>query len=249
MANNCLNPKETYDEFILIGQKKANMSFEKRILMSIMAGLYIALGAQGFMVTYDNVFLRASVFPVGLMLVVLVGGELFTGNCLMTFSFVQKKITFKDLIKSLTQVFFGNFIGALIIVILLYFGGVYKNQVLAETIVKIAKAKISLSFMEALCKGILCNILVSLGVWFATTAKDTTGKLLGCWFPVMLFVLCGYEHCVANMFYLPLAAIFDHSISIRQMFINNLIPVTIGNFIGGGVLIPMMYHKIHYIKS
>lgn len=245
MTNNFLTPKETYDEFILIGQKKASMSFEKRLLMSIMAGLYIALGAQGFMVTYDNVFIRASVFPVGLMLVVLVGGELFTGNCLMTFALVQKKIKSWDYFKSLTQVFFGNFIGALLIVILLYFGGLYKNPVLAETIVKIAKAKTSLSFTEALFKGILCNILVSLGVWFATTSKDTTGRLLGCWFPVMLFVLCGYEHCVANMFYLPLAAILDSSITVSKIFIN-LIPVTLGNFIGGGILVPMVYHKVYH---
>lgn len=248
MANNYLTPKETYDELIVVGQKKANMSFEKRLLMSIMAGLYIALGAQGFMVTYDNIFIRASVFPVGLMLVVIVGGELFTGNCLMTFSFIQKKISFKSYANTLIQVFFGNFIGALIIVFLLYFGGVYKNPILAETIVKIAKAKVALSFTEALSKGILCNILVSLGVWFALTAKDTTGKLLGCWFPVMLFVLCGYEHCVANMFYLPLAKILDSSITIGQIF-NNLLPVTIGNFIGGGILVPMIYHKVYNLKS
>lgn len=246
MTNNFLTPKETYDEFILIGQKKASMSFEKRLLMSIMAGIYITLGAQGFMVTYDNVFIRASVFPVGLMLVVLVGGELFTGNCLMTFALVQKKIKLNDYFKSLTQVFFGNFIGALFIVMLLYFGGLYKNPALAETIVKTAKAKTSLTFVEALFKGILCNILVSLGVWFATTAKDTTGRLLGCWFPVMLFVLCGYEHCVANMFYLPMAAILDNSITISKIFIDNLIPVTLGNFIGGGILVPMVYHKVYY---
>lgn len=248
MANNFLTPKETYDELILVGQNKANMSFEKRILMSIMAGLYIALGAQGFIITYENTFLRAAVFPVGLMLIVIVGGELFTGNCLMTFAYIQKKFSFKDYAKTLMQVFFGNFIGALIVIILLFFGGVYENPILAETIINIAKAKVSLSFMEALCKGILCNILVSLGVWFATTAKDTTGRLLGCWFPVMLFVLCGYEHCVANMFYLPLGKILDPSISIGQI-INNFIPVTIGNFIGGGILVPMVYHKIHYIKS
>lgn len=248
MTNNYLTPKETYEELILIGQNKANMSFEKRLLMSMMAGLYIALGAQGFIVSYDNIFIRASVFPVGLMLIIIVGGELFTGNCLMTFSFIQKKISFKNYANTLIQVFFGNFIGSLIVVFLLYFGGVYRNPIFAETIVKIAKAKISLSFMEALCKGILCNILVSLGVWFATTAKDTTGKLLGCWFPVMLFVLCGYEHCVANMFYLPLAKILNSSITIGQIF-NNLLPVTIGNFIGGGILVPMVYHRINYLKS
>ena len=243
--NNYLTPKETSEALVINGQNKAVMSTEKRLLMSIMAGIYISLGAQGYMVSYGIPFLGAAVFPVGLMLIVIVGGELFTGNCLMTFALVQKKITYKDYLKTMIQVFIGNFIGALIVVALLYFGGVYKNPKLSETIVSIANAKISLSFTEALLKGILCNILVSLGVWFATTAKDTTGKLLGCWFPVMLFVLCGYEHCIANMFYLPLGAIFDHSITIGQIFINNLVPVTLGNFIGGGILIPLVYSKIY----
>lgn len=245
MTNNYLTPKETYDALILTGQKKASMSSEHRILMSIMAGIFITLGAQGFMVTYDNVFLRAAVFPVGLMLIVIVGGELFTGNCLMTFALIQKKITAKSYIKTMVQVFFGNFIGALIMVFFLYYAKIYDNAFLSETIAHIAKAKVSLSFSETLIKGILCNILVSLGVWFAATAKDTTGKLLGCWFPVMLFVLCGYEHCVANMFYLPMGAIFDHSITWSQIFINNLIPVTIGNFIGGGIIIPIVYNKVY----
>lgn len=244
--NNCLSPKETSEALILSAQNKATMSVQKRLLMSIMAGLYISLGAQGFMVTYDNVFIRAAVFPVGLMLIVLVGGELFTGNCLMTFALLQKKIILKDYVKSLVQVFTGNLIGSLIVVGLLYFGGVYTNQALSETIVKIAGMKLSLTFSEALIRGILCNILVSLGVWFATTAKDTTGKLLGCWFPVMLFVLTGYEHVVANMFYLPLAAIFDPAITISKIVFNNFLPVAIGNFIGGGILVPVVYYKVYH---
>jgi len=245
-VNNYLTPKETSDALIITAQNKAVMTTEKRLLMSIMAGIYIALGAQGFMVSYENAFLRAAVFPVGLMLIVIVGGELFTGNCLMTFALIQKKITYKEYLKTMVQVFIGNFIGALIVISLLYFGGVYKNPKLVETIVKVANAKISMSFLQAFFKGILCNILVSLGVWFAAAAKDTTGKLLGCWFPVMLFVLSGYEHCVANMFYLPLGAIFDQSITLSQIFLNNLLPVTLGNFIGGGILIPLVYNKIYY---
>ena len=246
MNNFCLSPKETSEALILTAQNKASMTTQKRLLMSIMAGLYISLGAQGFMVTYENVFIRAAVFPVGLMLIVLVGGELYTGNCLMTFALLQKKIKAYDYIKSLLQVFTGNFIGALIVVALLYFGGVYNNQVLSETVVKIANAKLSLTFTQALSKGILCNILVSLGVWFATTSKDTTGKLLGCWFPVMLFALTGYEHVVANMFYLPMAAIYDSTITITKILISNFLPVAIGNFIGGGILVPVVYYRVYH---
>ena len=246
MSNFCLTPKETTEALIESAQKKVAMPMNKRFIMSMMAGLYISLGAQGFMVTYENLFIRAAVFPVGLMLIVLVGGELFTGDCLMTFAYLQKKITLKDYMSSLFQVLTGNLVGALLVVGFLYFGGVYNNPTLSETIVKIANTKLLLSFTEALFKGILCNILVSLGVWFATTAQDTTGKLLGCWFPVMLFVLCGYEHVVANMFYLPMAMIFDHSITTLRIILNNFIPVAIGNFIGGGILVPIAYHKVYH---
>jgi len=246
LDNSCLSPKETSEALILTAQNKASMTTQKRLLMSVMAGLYISLGSQGFIVTYDNIFLRAAVFPVGLMLIVLVGGELFTGNCLMTFALLQKKIKAGDYLKSLVQVLVGNLIGALLAVALLYLGGVYNNPVLQETVVKIASAKLSLTFTEALCRGILCNILVSLGVWFATTAKDTTGKLLGCWFPIMLFVLTGYEHVVANMFYLPMAALFDSTITISEILIKNFLPVTIGNYIGGGILIPVVYYRVYH---
>lgn len=246
MSSICLTPKETSEALIATAQNKVAMTVKKRLIMSIMAGLYISLGAQGFMVTYDNLFIRAAVFPVGLMLIVLVGGELFTGNCLMTFAYLQKKISLESYISSLLQVLAGNQFGALVIVVLLYFGGVYNNLDFSETIVKIANSKLSLTFMQALSKGILCNVLVSLGVWFATTAKDTTGKLLGCWFPVMLFVLCGYEHVVANMFYLPMAMIFDHTIDLSIIILNNFIPVAIGNFIGGGILVPMMYYRVYH---
>lgn len=246
MSSICLTPKETSEALIATAQNKIAMTVKKRLIMSMMAGLYISLGAQGFMSTYDNLFIRAAVFPVGLMLIVLVGGELFTGNCLMTFAYLQKKISLKSYISSLLQVLAGNQIGALAVVVLLYFGGVYNSSSLSETVVKIANAKLSLTFMQALSKGILCNILVSLGVWFATTAKDTTGKLLGCWFPVMLFVLCGYEHVVANMFYLPMAMKFDHSLDLSRIILYNFIPVAIGNFIGGGILVPMMYYRVYH---
>ncbi len=240
-----LSPKETSDALIEAAVKKASYTTEKRLLLSFMAGLYIALGGQGFLVGYGNLFIRAAVFPVGLMLVVLVGGELFTGNCLMTFGFLQKKITLKDYIKTMVQVLIGNFAGSVFIAALLYFGGVYDKPEMAETVIKVANAKISASFMQVLCKAILCNILVALGVWFATVSKDATGKMLGCWFPVMLFVFCGYEHVVANMFFLPMGAMLDPSITLLGM-LGNLIPATIGNFIGGGILIPVIYHIAYY---
>jgi formate/nitrite transporter len=245
MSTVCLTPKETSDALIQAAIKKASYSTDKRLLLSFMAGAYIALGAQGFVVAYGNTFIRSAVFPVGLMLIVMVGGELFTGNCLMTFALLQKKITLKDYLKALMQVWIGNLMGSLFVVLLLYFGGAYDKPEMAQTAIGIAKVKTSLTFMQVVFRGILCNILVALGVWLATTAKDTTGKLLGCWFPVMLFVFAGYEHVVANMFYLPLGAFLDPSITVIKI-IANFIPATLGNYIGGGLLIPLIYNKVYY---
>lgn len=245
MSNVCLSPKETSDALINSAAVKASYPAGKRMLLSMAAGFYIALGGHGFIVAYESLFLRAAVFPVGLMLIVLVGGELFTGNCLMTFGVLNKTINMKDFIKTLVQVWLGNFAGALLAVAIFYLGGVYAKPSLAETIAQVANAKVSLSFMQVIMRGILCNILVSLGVWFALTARDTAGKILGCWFPVMLFVLCGYEHSVANMFFLPMGMLFNPSVTVA-LVLKNIIAATIGNFIGGGVMVPVVYYKCYY---
>lgn len=245
MTNNFNTPKETMNIITESSISKVNMSITKRFFLSFMAGVFISLGGQGFLSIFNNAFLRAAVFPVGLMLIVIVGGELFTGNCMMTFGYINKKIKLNNYISSIIQVYFGNMIGSIFVVFLVYFSGMYKDgSTLCNTISTVAVSKANLSFIEALFKGILCNILVTLGVWFATASKDITGKLIGCWFPIMLFVLCGYEHCVANMFFLPLAAIVSKDITIVTV-IQNLIPVTIGNFIGGGLLIPLIYNFVH----
>lgn len=246
MSSILLTPKETAEALIISAQIKTSMTVKKRFLMSVMAGMYIALGAQGFVVTYDNTFIRAAVFPVGLMLIVLVGGELFTGNCLMTFALLQKKIKVLSYASTLLQVLAGNFIGSALIAGLLYLGGVYNNPVMAERIIQIADAKLYLSFMQVISKGILCNMLVSLAVWLSVTSKDTTGKILGCWFPIMLFVLCGYEHVIANMFYLPMASMLDSSINIVNITYRNLIPAALGNYIGGGLIVPLIYNKVYF---
>ncbi len=245
MSSICLTPKETTDTLVQSSIKKASFPIVKRMLLSIMAGAYISLGAQGFLAAYGNSFIRASVFPVGLMMIVLVGGELFTGNCLMTFGLIKKEITLKDYISTLIQVIVGNFLGALFIAVLLYMGGMYKKPELAEAAITVAKSKASIPFVQVLCRGILCNVLVTLAVWFASTSKDTMGKLFGCWFPVMLFVLCGYEHVVANMFFLPVGMMLDSSVSMAGAA-SNLVASAIGNYIGGGILIPFIYNHIYY---
>lgn len=245
MSTVSLTPKETVGTIMDSALKKIGYSLSQRILLGIMAGAYIALGSYGFIVAYENTFLRAAVFPVGLMLIVIIGGELFTGNCLMTFALLQRKIKFKDYVVSLIEVLVSNFIGAIAIVVILYFGGAFNAGGMAETAVKIANAKINLTFLQGLLRGILCNMLVTSGVWFASMSGSVTGKILGCWFPVMLFVFCGYEHSVANMFFLPMGAMLDSSITVTGI-LSNLVPVIIGNYIGGGIIIPFIYDKVYY---
>ena len=243
-----LTPNETIDSLMQSALKKVSYSVSQRMLLGIMAGMYIALGSQGFIVMYGNPLLRAAVFPVGLMLIVLLGGELFTGNCLMTFALIHKKIDAKSYTFSLLQVLAANLIGSLAAVLILYFGGVYNNPEFAESAAKVANAKVNLTFVEVLLRGIFCNILVTAGVWISTMSKNVTGKILGCWFTVMLFVLSGYEHSVANMFFLPLGAMIDPSITIAKI-LHNLIPAIIGNYIGGGIIVPFVYNKAYKSKT
>lgn len=243
-----LTPKETVDSLMQSALKKISYSTVQRMLLGIMAGMYIAFGSHGFIVAYENPFLRAAVFPVGLMLIVLLGGELFTGNCLMTFALLRKKIDIKNYISCLVQVLVSNFLGAMFAVLVLYFGGAYNNPALAEAAVKVANAKVNLTFTEVLLRGIFCNILVVAGVWISTMSKNVPGKILGCWFPVMLFVFCGYEHSVANMFFLPMGAMLDPSITAAKI-LHNLIPAIIGNYIGGGIIVPFIYNKTYYEQN
>lgn len=243
--NNFLTPQEIVEMLIESGIKKSSLSYSKRLVMSIMAGMYIALGSHAFIVAYSNQFIRAAVFPVGLMLIVIVGGELFTGNCLMTFSLLRKKITISRYVQTLLQVFIGNFIGSIIIAALLIVSGYYSSDILKETINVIIEGKLNLSFIQAFTRGILCNMLVVMGVWFSSSAKDTIGKIFGCWFPVMLFVLSGYEHVVANMFFFPIGCYLDSSINIIEVLLRNILPVALGNFIGGGIIVPFVYNLVH----
>lgn len=248
MSNNYLSSKETTHLISDSSYTKANLKFKNKFLLSIMAGIYIALGSQAFVTAYSNIFIRAAVFPIGLMLIVVVGGELFTGDNLMTIGLINKKISFSEYFSSLVTVYFGNFIGSLFIVIIVYLAGIYDSKHMLDIIINIAKSKVSMTFIQAMSKGILCNIVVVLSVWMTFSSKDITSKILSCWFPIMLFVLSGYEHCIANMFFIPLGILANADVTILEMFLNNLLPVTLGNFIGGGIIVPVIYYHV-YLKN
>lgn len=247
-----LTPAEIAATTIKTGIKKANLSWWKMILLGIFAGMFIALAATGatFGNIYGNKIAGACIFSAGLAMVVVAGSELFTGNNLMLMALFDGKIGILKLLKNWFFVFIGNFIGAIFIVSLVTLSGVF-NPV-ADTVVATAVSKTSLTFFEALLRGILCNILVCIAVWMAFGAKTVQGKIIAVFFPVMLFVLSGFEHSIANMFYIP-AGMLEGAFtgvaapSISAFLLHNLLPVTLGNIIGGAIIVGggyfLAYHE------
>ncbi|MEJ8553503.1 formate/nitrite transporter family protein [Tepidibacter sp. Z1-5] len=255
MEKRYLLPPQVANATIKSGVAKANLPISRIIFLAIFAGMFIGFGAYGdivIMQTLKNIdvgvmkFFGASVFPIGLMLVVMAGGELFTGNNLMTLALMDKKITLNGLLKNWIFVYIGNFIGSFLLALVIYKTGLLKDAA-ADLSLGIAKGKVGLTFEVAFYRGILCNILVVLAVWMATAAQDIVSKIFACWFPVMLFVLSGYEHSVANMFFLPMGKLLGLSITWGEIWFNNIIPVTIGNIVGGGIIVPLVYY-ICYVK-
>lgn len=250
---------------------KCSMSVGMTLGKSFFAGMMIGLGAAGSSVASHNIanvgvarFIAGTVFPVGLMMVILMGAELFTGDCLLAVGLPEKNISLKEFVRTLFIVYIGNLIGGVVLSILIMMSGQldYSNGLLGAYTIKVALGKVCLSPTKAVSSGILCNILVCAAVIMAVCAKDVTGKLLVSFFVILLFVTAGYEHCVANMYYIT-AGIFakmnssyvtvamqQYNISMEQldilniksMFINNLLPVTIGNIIGGSCFIGLPFY-------
>lgn len=276
MDNNFHTPSEVIDHNINGEITKANLPTGKMILLGIMAGAFIAIGGAASNVAVHNVAnvglartLAGTIFPVGLMLVVLVGGELFTGNCLMLMAFLDKKITASSLLHNLIIVYFSNLIGALIIDTLIFFSGQldYSSGGLGAYTIKVALTKADISPINALASGILCNILVCLAILMASAAKDISGKILAIFFPIWAFVICGFEHCVANMFYIPMgmmaASHSDYTTRAEELYgisaeqcsellsiasTKSFLFVTIGNIIGGMLFVGIVFYTVHKRK-
>lgn len=249
------------------GIAKAEGKTLRLLIWALLAGAYIAFGAQASQMVSFNLLadpdslgvgrlVSAAVFPVGLMMVVLCGAELFTGNCLMIIGVLDRKIRISGMLRNWVLVYLGNFLGALLVVALM------KSTVLWETgsgllgasVIKTAQAKVQLSFGQAFVRGILCNWLVCLAVWMSTGARETVSKIFAIWFCIGLFVISGFEHCIANMYFIPagIAAAADSGLAqlagcdvsvltVGNFLIKNLLPVTLGNILGGGLFVGMVY--------
>lgn len=247
-------PAQIAENYVPIAIGKGNMPRGKMFLLSILAGMFIALAGVGASIgnVVVNKLAGACIFPAGLAMVILAGSELFTGNCMMVIAVAQRQLTVKKLLLSWLIVYAGNFVGAVLVAWLAVYGGTFAGSY--EALIATAAAKTSLGFGEAFLRGILCNVLVCLGVWMAFAAKDAGGKVISLFFPIMVFVLCGFEHCVANMFYIP-GGLFSclrygvtaDGLTWGAMLVKNLLPVTLGNIVGGTGL-GMMFWAIHLRK-
>lgn len=267
------NPSETVETNVIASEGKASLPAGKMVLAGMFAGAFIAFGAAASSTAAHGVadvglgrVLAGAVFPVGLMMVVLLGGELFTGNCLMVTAALEKRITWKGMLRNLMIVWFSNLAGALLIAGLLVLSGNldYSGGLLGAYTIKTAAAKAGLSPVRGIASGILCNILVCAAVLMAAAAREAAGKIWAVFFPIAAFVTGGFEHCVANMFYIPagmMAAMNPayaakaqeaYGISAEQLaslniggFLSNLLPVTLGNIMGGMVLVGIPMFFIH----
>lgn len=246
-----LTPSEIAEKTIETGKTKANLPWWKMILLGVFAGMFIASAGVG--ATFGNVYggkiAGACIFTAGLAMVVVAGSELFTGNNLMIMALFNRKIKLHQLLKNWLLVFLGNFIGALFVAVVAVISGAFDQ--IPDTVVATANAKANLGFFEAMLKGIMCNYLVCIAVWMATAASAVTCKIAAIFLPIMLFVLCGFEHSIANMFYIP-AGMITGAINgipapaITEFLLNNLLPVTIGNIIGGAILVAGGYYLAYH---
>lgn len=280
-----LLPAEMAARAEFLGIRKAEMPFLKMFMLSVLAGAFVALGAifattvgaGGMAVTsadgavaYNTGLpygvtrlLMGLVFCLGLILVVVGGAELFTGNNLIVMAWANGKVTSWALLRNWLIVYLGNFVGSVGTVILMFLTKqhTFGANAVGITALRIGVAKVDLAFLQAIALGILCNALVCLAVWLTYSARSTMDKILAIIFPITAFVAAGFEHSVANMYFVPyalfikdfdpgfVAAVGDRVQNIdlltwQSFFVNNLIPVTIGNIIGGGVLVAAVYWAI-----
>lgn len=249
-----------------VGVGKATSPWFTVFVLGILAGSYIGFGGLlSTTVTFDlaakagiglTKVLAGSAFSLGLILVVIAGAELFTGNNLMVSSVLSKEITFSTMTKRWVLVYAANFIGSILLALIFYYSGLWKtgDSALGVAAIGVAAKKVSLDFSEALVRGIGCNWLVCLAVWMALAARQTIGKIFAIFFPIMGFVAIGFEHCVANMYFIPTGIFLKNWAGIGSASMagldaltwgnfvwKNLLPVTIGNIIGGAVFVGMSY--------
>ena len=243
-----------------VGVVKARLPLLSMIMLGILAGVFIGLGALFFLIVKSDASLGYAAgqvfgglcFSLGLVLVIVAGAELFTGNNLLAMAWADRKISTGELLKNWAVVCAGNFVGAVGLAILVYLSGhVYMNDsAIAEKAVQIALAKCDLSFQEAFFRGVLCNLLVCMAVWMALAGRSVIDKVVVIVFPITAFVAAGFEHSIANMYFIPLGMLIAPDAGITWAgFFGNLVPVILGNLVGGSVMVALVYRLIYRVPS
>lgn len=258
-----------------VGCQKAAMGWRSTLVLAILAGAFIALGAvfattvtagAAGHLSYGVIKLAGGlVFCLGLVLVVVAGAELFTGNNLIVMAWADRRITTAQVLRNWSIVYLGNFLGSIATVGLMFLSGQYLfgGGAVGLNALEIAAAKCRLGLMQAMALGVLCNALVCLAVWLCFSARTTTDKILSVILPITAFVAAGFEHCIANMYFIPMGLAIKAGaphrfwqaigrraddfgdLSWSNFLLGNLLPVTIGNIIGGSVLVGLVYWFIY----
>ena len=262
---NAYSPAEIQEAIEKVGVKKATMAFLPSFMLAVVAGGSIGLGALYYTIVACDPDLSFAtirvvgglVFSLGLAIVLIGGAELFTGNNLIVMAWASGKISTTEVLRNWLIVYCGNLVGSLglVILVLLSHHPDFNGGRIGLSILNTAAAKISLDMVTLFFKGILCNVLVCLGVWLAYAGRSVTDKIVGLILPISAFVAAGFEHCIANMYFLPLAwlltetgqvpAGFDASVITIPGIIHNLVPVTLGNIVGGAGLVGFVYWTIY----
>ena len=268
-TKDCISPNHVAHELAdNVMPAKANFRKSKTFVLAIAAGALIAFGAQvslNVMTGSEAVswgfakLIGAMTFATGLMMVVLTGAELFTGNVMMTFSVIEKKTSLAKLLRNWTIVYTGNFVGSILLAAIIYFTGCSHNSHEALGVLGLTTAytKVNLTFVEAFTRGILCNWLVCLAIWMASSSRHVIGKIFAIFFPITTFVASGYEHSIANMYFIAnglflkatpaiaaasgLSADQLASLNIKSFLLGNLLPVTLGNMVGAFVFVVLLF--------
>ncbi|KHD45196.1 formate/nitrite transporter family protein [Streptococcus hongkongensis] len=245
------SPEMILESTIEIGYHKIEKNFLAKAILGFIGGamislgylLYVRIAASGLEVfgSFSSI-LGASAFPIGLIIILMAGGELITGNMMaVSAAYFAKKVSFQELLKNWLVITLFNLVGAFFVAYVFgHFLGLTSTGIFKKEVIEVAHAKIAASPLQAFVSGIGCNWFVGLALWLNYAAKDASGKILGIWFPVMTFVALGFQHSVANAFIIP-AAIFENGASWLD-FIKNFIFVYLGNIIGGAVFVSLFYY-------
>ena len=254
---------------------KANFKKTKTFVLAIAAGAFIAFGAQVSLSVMTGTeaiswglakLIGAMIFSTGLMMVALTGAELFTGNVMMIFSVIEQKTSLAKLMRNWTIVYLGNFIGSVLLAFFIYLSGCSHNSHDALGVLGLTTAytKATLPFVEAFVRGLLCNWLVCLAIWMASSSRRVIGKIFAIFFPITTFVASGYEHSIANMYFLTNGLFLKHTpdivaasgltaeqlshLTLKTCLLNNLLPVTLGNLVGAIVFVVLLFWTA-YLKD